>query len=70
MDKDFRKFDLFLENLADRLIVKWQNDLVPLKRFAEPEEQAGLAVFLLSDAASYMTGTECRPLLICSRCLR
>lgn len=30
---------------------------VPMGRPAEPEEQAGLAVFLLSDRSSYMTGS-------------
>ena len=31
---------------------------VPLKRFGDPEELANLAVFLLSDLSSYMTGTN------------
>jgi NAD(P)-dependent dehydrogenase (short-subunit alcohol dehydrogenase family) len=31
---------------------------VPMQRVAEPAEMAGPAVFLLSDAASYVTGTD------------
>jgi len=31
-------------------------DIIPLSRFGTPEEVAKLAVFLLSDQASYMTG--------------
>jgi 3alpha(or 20beta)-hydroxysteroid dehydrogenase len=33
-------------------------DLVPLKRFAHPDEIASLVVFLLSDESKYITGTE------------
>jgi NAD(P)-dependent dehydrogenase (short-subunit alcohol dehydrogenase family) len=34
---------------------------VPLKRFSEPIEQAYPAIFLLSDKASYITGSHIRP---------
>lgn len=36
----------------------WQADHVPLKRFSEPKEQTGQALLLLSDHASYQTGSE------------
>ena len=33
-----------------------RTNLVPLRRSAPPEEMAGVVVFLLSDAAAYITG--------------
>ncbi|MBK9256030.1 MAG: glucose 1-dehydrogenase [Saprospiraceae bacterium] len=37
-------------------VLKHWNQNIPLQRMAMPEEMAGLAVFLASDAASYCTG--------------
>ena len=37
--------------------LKQQEALYPLKRYGQPEDLANLAVFLLSDAASWMTGS-------------
>jgi 3alpha(or 20beta)-hydroxysteroid dehydrogenase len=50
--------DLSGGNSAEVDIAAAVNDLVPLKRVAQPEEVAGWSVFLASDAARYATGSE------------
>ncbi|KAI6143699.1 hypothetical protein BKA82DRAFT_4331165 [Pisolithus tinctorius] len=42
----------------DKNIIKHQEENVPLRRFAEPREISSQAIFLLSDLASYMTGSD------------
>ncbi|KAI6126562.1 hypothetical protein F5141DRAFT_1186015 [Pisolithus sp. B1] len=42
----------------DKDIIKHQEENVPLRRFAEPREICCQAIFLLSDHASYMTGSD------------
>lgn len=43
------------DNQNERFVQKY-NDLTPLGRMAKPEEIASAALFLLSDAASFITG--------------
>lgn len=42
--------------LDNEEFVAWVNGRTPMKRWGRPDELAGIAVFLASDAASYLTG--------------
>ena len=53
----------FRTNIADGIlrrrpeVVRDFEEAVPLHRIAEPDEIKGLALYLASDASSYVTGT-------------
>jgi 3-oxoacyl-[acyl-carrier protein] reductase len=42
---------------AEEFQAKWESE-IPMKRLGEPHEFAALAAFLVSERASYITGTS------------
>ena len=48
--------DMTKKMLADKDAFDREVNMIPLKRFAEPEEIGGLAVYLASKDAAYITG--------------
>lgn len=50
--------DLSAALRQDAALVERINARIPLRRWARPEDLAGIATFLASDAASYITGQE------------
>lgn len=50
--------DIWGNLVEDKNFVEMSRSRIPMKRWAEPEEMAGAAVFLASDAASYVTGAN------------
>lgn len=49
--------DLNRVSFDDEAFTQAKLDLIPMRRVAEPLDIAGAAVFLASDAASYITGS-------------
>lgn len=52
----FTRTDLTEPLQGDKAFNAWVESSTPLRRWAEPEEVAAVAVFLASDAASFVTG--------------
>jgi 3-oxoacyl-[acyl-carrier protein] reductase len=45
-----------IERIMDKERVEWLASLAPLKRIGMPDDSASAALFLASDAASWVTG--------------
>jgi NAD(P)-dependent dehydrogenase (short-subunit alcohol dehydrogenase family) len=50
--------EMNLPVINDPEVSKWFTDRIPLGRWGDPKELAGAAVFLASDASSFMTGAS------------
>ena len=50
--------DLIMRDDIDKEVLEQSQLAYPLKRFGKPEDVAYLAVYLLSDASSWMTGSS------------
>ena len=50
--------DLILQEGMDEEQLKADEQKYPLKRYGTPEDIANLAIYMLSDASSWMTGSN------------
>lgn len=52
--------DLILADGTDEEQLKEDEQKYPLKRYGQPDDIANLAVYMLSDASTWMTGSNVR----------
>ena len=50
--------DLILADGTEEVKLKEDEQTYPLKRYGQPEDIANLAVYMLSDASTWMTGSN------------
>ena len=53
----YTRTEMTTKTTAPAMIAQWES-LTPMKRMAEPQEMAGAAIYLASDASSYVTGSD------------
>jgi NAD(P)-dependent dehydrogenase (short-subunit alcohol dehydrogenase family) len=53
----YTRTEMTTKTTAPAMIAKWES-MTPMKRMAEPQEMAGAAIYLASDASSFVTGSD------------
>ena len=53
----YTRTEMTTSTTAPAMIAQWES-MTPMKRMAEPQEMAGAAIYLASDASSYVTGSD------------
>ena len=53
----YTRTEMTTSTTAPAMIAQWES-MTPMKRMAEPQEMAGAAIYLASEASSYVTGSD------------